>query len=213
MTIAVFGGTGKTGRLVVQLALAAGHKVKVLARDPDKIPPAFGLEFVAGDALDGGRVMATLTGCEAAVIALGNVKGGPVDVCSRVTDLIVQAASKTGTKTVVAMTSLGVGNSRNDVPWVFRVIGDLFLKKMMDDKAVQEDQLRASALNWVIVRPSGLTDAPATGQALSGTGKMMTSFPQGRTPKGQVTRADVAAFLLATATDGKYARQTWFLSE
>ena len=213
MTIAVFGGTGKTGRHVVQLALAAGHKVKVLARDPDKIPPAFGLEFVAGDALDGGRVMATLTGCDAAVVALGNVKGGPVDVCSRVTDHIVQAATKTGTKTVVAMTSLGVGDSRDDVPWIFRVIGDLFLKKVMHDKLIQEGKLRDSGLDWVVVRPSGLLDTPATGNALTGTGKMMKSFPAGRLPKGQVTRADVAAFLLAAATDAKYARQTWFISE
>jgi uncharacterized protein YbjT (DUF2867 family) len=213
MTIAVFGGTGKTGRLVVAQALEAGHKVRVLARDPDKIPPAFGLEFVKGDGLDGGKVMATLTGCEAAVIALGNVKGGPVDVCSRVTDLILQAAGKTGTKTVVAMTSLGVGDSRNDVPWIFRVIGDLLLKKVMDDKVVQEAQLRDSSLDWVVVRPTGLSDGPATGTALSGTGKMMNSFPQGRLPKGQVTRADVAAFLLRAATDPAMARKTWFLSE
>jgi uncharacterized protein YbjT (DUF2867 family) len=213
MNIAVFGGTGKTGRLVVQLALAAGHKVRVLARDPDKIPPAFGLEFVKGDALDGGKVMATLAGCEAAILALGNVKNGPVDLCSRVTDLVLQAAGKTGTATLVAMTSLGVGDSQKDVPWVFQLIVKLLLKKVFEDKVVQEGLLRGSNLNWVVIRPSGLLDGEATGRAPHGTGPMRQNIPQGRVPKGQVTRADVAALLLRSALEPEFARKTWFVTE
>lgn len=213
MTIAVFGGTGKTGRLVVAASLAAGHKVRVLARDPDKIPPAFGLEFIKGDVLDGGRVMATLTGCDAAVIALGAVKGSPTDVCSAGTFLILQAAAKTGTKNVAAISSLGVGDSRLDVPLVFRLIADLFLKKVMADKETQEAMLRAADLNWVILRPTGLTDGPATGNAVTGNGKMLDGFAKGRVPKGQVSRADVAAWALRAVTDPALARQTWFISE
>jgi len=213
MTIAVIGGTGKTGRLVVTAALAAGHQVRVLARDPDKIPPAFGLEFIKGDVLDGGRVMATLTGCEAVVIALGAVKGGPTDVCSAGTFLVLQAAAKAGTKTVVAISSLGVGDSRLDVPFVFRLIATLFLKKVMADKETQEAMLRASGLSWVILRPTGLTDGPATGTAVTGTGKMMEGFAAGKVPKGQVSRADVAAFALRAVTDPALAQKTWFISE
>lgn len=213
MTVAVFGGTGKTGRLVVSQALAAGHKVKVLARDPDKIPPAFGLEFVKGNVLDGGRVMATMTGCDAAVIVLGAVKGGPTDVCSQGTDLILQAAAKAGAKKVVAVTSLGVGDSRGEVPWVFRVIADLFLKKIMDDKLVQETLVKASSLDWTLIRPTGLTDGPATGTALTGSGKMTDGLPAGRVPKGQVSRADVAAFAVKAVTDPAYSRGTWYITD
>lgn len=213
MKLAVFGGTGKTGRLVVQEALKAGHQVRVLARDPDKIPPAFGLEFIKGDVLDGGRVMATMVGCQAAVVALGAVKGGPTDVCSRGTDLILQAAAKTGARKVVAITSLGVGDSRNEVPWFFRVIADLFLKKIMDDKAVQEEAVKACALDWTILRATGLTDAPPSGTALFGPGSMAASLPPGRIPKGQVSRADVAALAVKALTDPAAARQTWFVTD
>ena len=213
MTIAVFGGTGKTGRLVVAQALAAGHKVKVLARDPDKIPGAFGLEFVKGDVLDGGKVMATLTGCEAAVIALGAVKNGPTDVCSRATDFVLQAATKTKTATVVAISSLGVGDSKDDVPWFFKIIAALFLKKIMADKEVQEDLLKKSSLQWVILRPSGLVDTPATGTAVTGTGKMVEGFAQGRIPKGQVSRADVAQVALQAIADNTWHRKAWYVSD
>lgn len=212
MTVAVFGGTGRTGRLVVAKALAAGHKVRVLARDPDKIAPAFGLEFIKGDVLDGGRVMATMTGCEAAVVVLGSVKSGPVDVCSRGTDLVLQAAAKAGARKVVAVTSLGVGDSRNDVPWIFRLVADLFLKKVMEDKQTQETLVRASELDWTVVRPTGLTDGPETGSALMGTGPMASVVSPGRVPKGQISRADVADFVIKTLADRTYTRSTWFIS-
>ena len=213
MTIAVFGGTGKTGRLVVAQALAAGHRVKVLARDPDKIPGAFGLEFVKGDVLDGGKVMATLTGCEAAVIALGVVKNGPTDVCSRATELVLQAATKTKTATVVAISSLGVGDSKNDIPWFFKVIVALLLKKVFADKEVQEELLQISPVQWVILRPSGLVDTPASGTAITGTGPMAEGFPPGRIPQGRVSRADVAQVALKAIADSAWHRKAWFISD
>lgn len=212
MTIAVFGGTGKTGRLVVAQALAAGHKVRVLARDPDKIAPAFGLEFVKGDVLDGGRVMATAMGCQAVIVVLGAVKGGPADVCSRGTELILQAAAKAGAKKIVVMTSLGVGDSRTEVPWVFRVIAGLFLREVMADKEVQEDLVRASSLDWTLVRASGLLDEAAAGTVLSGPGRMADADWGGKRPRGQVSRSDVASFLLTTLDAPGYSRSTWFIS-
>jgi uncharacterized protein YbjT (DUF2867 family) len=213
MTVAVFGGTGKSGRLVVAQALEAGHKVKVLARDPDKIAPAFGLEFVKGTVFDGGRVMATMTGCDAAVIVLGVVKGGPTDVCSQGTHLILQAAVKAGAKKVVAVTSLGVGDSRDEVPWVFRLIARLFLKKIMDDKEEQEALVKACSLDWTIVRPTRLTDALATGTAMVGSGRLAEALAGGRVPKGRVSRADVASFVLRAINDPLLARSTWFITD
>ena len=212
MKIAIFGGTGKTGREVVLQALAAGHKVKVLARDPDKIPPAFGLEMVAGDVLDGGRVMAATMGAEAVVIALGPVKKGPLDVCSRGTELILQAALKAGTKKVVVISSLGVGDSKDDLPFPIGVIMGLFLKKVFLDKEKQEQLVRTSGLDWTVVRPTGLTDRPAAGSFFSGTGKMLRADFGGTKPRGMISRADVAAFVVESLTDPQRSQGTWFLT-
>ena len=57
MKLAIFGGTGRTGRLLVEQALAAGHEVTVLARTPAKLDvPPERLRVVQGDALDPNRV-------------------------------------------------------------------------------------------------------------------------------------------------------------
>lgn len=40
MKIAIFGGTGPTGQLVVREALAAGHDVVAFARNPGKLEVA-----------------------------------------------------------------------------------------------------------------------------------------------------------------------------
>lgn len=213
MKLAVFGGTGRTGRLIVAQALAAGYKVKVLARDPDKLAPAFGLEFIKGDVLDGGRVMATLTGCDAAVIALGIVKGTPQEVCSRGTDLILQAAAKLGVRKVVAISSLGVGDSRQDLPWVFRIVAGLLLKKVLKDKAVQEERIQASSLDWTIVRPAALTDVPVSGTALTGPGRIAEVLPAGRVLKGRVSRAELAAFVFGALSNPAVSRGIWFLTD
>jgi len=213
MTVAIFGGTGKTGRLIVAQALKAGHRVRVLARDPDKIAPIFGLELIKGDMTDGGRVMATMVGCESVVVALGPVKGGPVNVCSLGTELILQAARKVGTRKLSVITSLGVGDSRKEVPWVFRIYASLFLKPLMEDKERQESLVRASGLDWTLIRPTGLTDLPPSGLAWSGPGKMAASLPAGRRPKGRVSRGDVADLVVKSLTDPLYSCGAWFITE
>ena len=82
----------------------------------------------------------------------------------------------------------------------------------MDDKEVQEALVRASALDWTLVRPSGLTDGPGVGSVLSGPGSLKDSLPAGRIPRGQVTRADTAAFLVRALADPACSRSTWFVT-
>lgn len=211
MKIAVLGGTGRTGWLVVEAALAAGHEVKILAREPRTVPTRPRLEVIAGDAVDGGRVMACLVGCEAAVIALGATKAGPVDVCSRATEHVVAAAAKVGLRHIVAITSLGVGDSAPDVPAIFKLIAALFLKKVMADKDQQEALLRSSTVAWTILRPSGLVEADP-GPVHSGVGRLAQALPTGTKVRGQVSRASVARLAIQALTEPTWAGQTRFVT-
>jgi uncharacterized protein YbjT (DUF2867 family) len=65
MRLLVLGGTGATGRLVVDQGLAGGHSVRALVRSPDKLPSdAPHLEVVIGQATsppDVKSAMSTLT--------------------------------------------------------------------------------------------------------------------------------------------------------
>jgi uncharacterized protein YbjT (DUF2867 family) len=198
MKIAVFGATGGTGREVVKQALAAGHQVTALARDParlDIVNP--NLAVVAGSVLEAGPVQQTLQGADAAIVSLGNTANNPDDVVSQGTQVILHAIKALGgPQRIVVVSSLGVGESKDQVPFAFKMLMKTALRKPMEDKERQEAQVKASGLDWTIVRPGGLTNGPAAGQYKSGLDPKISA--------GQVARADVAAFVLRQLTDDTY---------
>lgn len=197
MKLTVFGATGGTGRLVVEGALAQGHQVSALVRDPGKLgiqDPA--LSVVQGDVLDAAAVEAALQGADAAVISLGNTANNPDYVVSEGTKVIVAAMQKLGVRRVITVTSIGTGDSADQVPFAFKMLMKSVLKKPMEDKERQEQEVMASGLDWIIVRPGGLTDGPATGQYKAGLDKSIKA--------GQVSRADVADFVLRQLSDDTY---------
>lgn len=62
--IALFGAaTGKTGRRVLDRALAGGDEVRALVRDPGKLAARPGLSVIVGDVLDADAVDRTIAGC------------------------------------------------------------------------------------------------------------------------------------------------------
>lgn len=202
MKIAVFGATGGTGRQVVEQALAAGHEVNVLVRNPAKLPFQDDLlTVVQGDVLDRTKVQETIAGTDGVIVSLGNTPNNPDMICTRGTETIIDGMQAQGDPTrLVVVSSLGVGDSREQVPFAFKMLMKTVLKGVMEDKQQQETLVKASNLDWIIVRPGGLTDGPATGQYTAGLDREITA--------GQVTRADVAAFLLQQLTDDTYLHKT-----
>lgn len=202
MKIAVFGATGGTGRQIVQQALAAGDQVIALVRDPAKLAlDNANLTVVTGNVLDAAKVEETLQNAAAVVVSLGNTDSNPDYVVSQGTQVIVDAMKRIGQpKRIIIVSSLGVGESKDQVSFTFKMLMTTVLRKPMEDKERQEALIKASDLDWTIVRPGGLTDGPATG-----------SYQSGLDPKigaGQVSRADVAAFVLKQLTDLTYLHKT-----
>lgn len=198
MKIAVFGATGGTGSQVVKQALTAGHQVTALARDPGKLDITDpNLAVVAGSVLDAAPVQQALQGADAAVVSLGNTANNPDYVVSQGTQVILDAINALGgPQRIVIVSSLGVGESKDQVPFAFKMLMKTALRKPMEDKERQEALVKASGLDWTIVRPGGLTNGPATGQYKAGLDPKITA--------GQVARADVAAFVLQQLTDDTY---------
>lgn len=199
MKIALFGATGGTGRQILVQGLAQDYAFKALARQPEKLEPADGLEVVTGDVLDQEAVDRCLAATDAAICVLGS-HGGAAPVEADGTERIIAGMQRLGIERLVAVTSMGVGDSRDQVPTFFRVIMQLTLKKIMAAKEVQEQLIRDSELRWTIVRPGGLTDGPATGAYRSGTDRSIQAT--------RVSRADVADFVLQQLTHERYLRQT-----
>jgi putative NADH-flavin reductase len=114
MKVAVFGATRGVGRAVVDQALACGHAVTALARDPAKLAVAHpNLAVVHGDVLDPAAVAQVVGSADAVFVSLGSTSGNPDDVVSRGTQNVVAAMQAVGVRRLIVVTSLGVGDSRN----------------------------------------------------------------------------------------------------
>lgn len=199
----VVGGTGGTGRELVAQALARGHEVTVLARDPRRVRAAHPrLRVVAGDVLDPAAVAAALRGCRAVVCALGHKRWlGPTRILSRGTGNLLQAMRAEGARRLVCETSLGIGGSagRMGLYYTFFVIPAI-LPFYFWDKTRQERAIAASGLEWVIVRPGALTNGPPRGSCRHGP--QAGGFVRTRS----IARSDVAAFMLDRLGSDDYLR-------
>lgn len=186
MKIIVFGGSKGVGQQIVQQALEKGHTVTAFARDP-KLEPHEHLSIVSGDALDAEAVNRAVVGFEAVICALGSGNTREGQVRSMGTANIVGAMRAAGVRRLIAVSSFGVGDSRKGL---VAHIAWLFLRTALEEHERQEIVIRSSGLSWTIVRPTGLTNDPATG-----------NIRVGSTGRGRIPRADVAAFVLNQIVD------------
>jgi len=204
MKIVIFGSTGGTGRELIKQALDQGHHVTAQARNPDVLGDLDHpkLEVVRGDVLVPADVEHAVAGQEAVLCAIG---AGAERTTLREdgTRNIIAAMEKNGVSRLVCLSSLGVGDSRANLPFITKyVIVGIFLRHAFADHARQESVVGQSSVDWTIVRPPHLKDGPHTGEYRQGFP------PTDRQFKGKISRADVADFMLKQLTDETFLCQT-----
>lgn len=191
MKVLVFGPTGGTGSAIVNQALAAGHDVTAFARDPSRIDIFRDkLNILWGDVLDDEAVADAVPGHDAVLSALGVTGGSPANVCSEGTRNILAAMEASGVRRFVCASAYGAGETRSRGPYArfLRV----WIPRRMNDKDQMEEIVRASSVEWVIVRPPILTNGPRTGKY-----RVDDDLRLGWVPR--LSRADVADFMLRVA--------------
>jgi putative NADH-flavin reductase len=201
--VLIIGASRGIGLETVKAALLAGHNVRALARSAARIPIQNpGLDRVAGNALDSSAIRSNLDGVDVVVQTLG-VDVAPRSIFERTTlfsqstRIIVDAMKAAGVKRLIAVTGLGAGNSRGHGGIIYdSVVFPLLLKRVYDDKDVQEWIIKSSGLDWTIVRPGLLTNRPATGHY-----RILTAAEDWRF--GTISRADVADFIVRQIDDRK----------
>jgi len=209
MHILVIGATGGTGREIVKQALERGHDVAALARKPAKLDLKHDrLRVVQGDVMDPSTLDAAVKDCDVVVCALGHKRWlGPSKILSQGTRNLIAAMERRGVKRLVVESALGVGDSvgRLGVYYTLFTI-PLILPFYWFDKERQERVVRASNLEWIIVRPAQLTNGRKRGTYKHGprVGNYLWSL--------SISRADVADFMLNQLGDTPYLRQSPGLS-
>ncbi len=202
MKLLVLGATGGTGRLIVRDAVAKGHSVVALVRSTARADLP-GAEVIEGDVRNESSLGRALDGCEAVVSGLGSGIGfRKVSLLTEATRALVPAMTRSSARRLVCISALGVGDSRGHGGFVFdRLFQPLLLSQAYKDKDRQEAAIRASSLDWVIVRPAMLTDDPAQG------GIRAVSDLAG-VNGGKIARADVARFVVDQLTSDTWLGRT-----
>jgi uncharacterized protein YbjT (DUF2867 family) len=171
----VIGGAGRTGRHIVDRLRSDGAAVKVLSRNPDRVPDR--VEAIAGDITRADSVAAAMRGADSVVIVVESAMNddgspnSPTAVHDQGTGNVIAAADGLH---VVMVSQIYITR-----PEAFPAAGDVIAARARGEQA-----LRDSGLAHTIVRPSWLTDDPGGQQALR--------LDQGDTADGKVARADVA---------------------
>ncbi len=189
MRVVIAGGHGKIALLLERLLTERGDQAVGLVRNPVHVADVqqAGAEAVVCDleAVPADDVAVLLSGADAVVFAAGAGPGSgaprkdSVDRAASV--LMTDAAERAGVRRFVQVSSMGAGSppqAGSDEVWAAYITA----------KTAAETDLRSRDLDWTILRPGSLTDAPPTG-------KIRLAAPP--VPRGTVPRADVAAVIAA----------------
>ena len=199
MKLIVFGATGGSGRQIVEQALAAGHDVKAFARNPAALAIKHPrLTTVKGDALDFTLVSQALAGQDAVLSAIGINRRSTMTVCADSTRNIIQGMKERAVRRFISLSAYGANKTRESA--LYSKLLRFFIGKKVDDKDRMEELVRASGLDWVLVRPPLLTNGAREGRYTVGLDIPIKLF-------SSVSRADVAAFMLQQLGDDTYLHQ------
>jgi putative NADH-flavin reductase len=221
MKLTIIAATGGAGRELLQQAVAAGHDVTAVVRNPGKLAqlvPAQQVRAVAADlaAADPAAPEAAIAGADAVLAGLGPHSSADAGIAARGTRPVVAAMTATGVRRIVAVSAAPVGTiptARCPSPpkgdpgdgFFMRHLGSRFAKtafgKVYADLAQMEDILAGSGLDWTVIRPPQLTGKPLTAT-------YRTAYGQNLRGGMSVPRADVAHLMLRVLTRPETIHQT-----
>jgi len=210
------GATGRTGRQLLDLALERGFGVHAIVRDERKIKnrhPA--LKLFTGNPTDTRLLQEAMVDCNAILSTLNISRvndfpwsplRSPKDLLSATMKAIIDAAGNVGLTRIIFTSAWGVSETRKDIPTWFRwLIDHSNIRYPYLDHAVQEELVKASALEWTAVRPTALTNKRKPG-------KVMVSINNEPRPGLLISRRDTASFMLDILSSGEFIRQAVTIS-
>jgi len=190
MRITVIGGSGRTGKLIVEQAIAAGHQVVATIRNPRHMAELVKLgaetQLVDLDKSEFDTIVTAMQGADAVVFAAGSAGGETSELDRTGTLRTVRAAEKAGVKRYLSVSAIGASTGLST-----RSMNDEMTDYYKQKRAAAK-HITGSSLDWTIVEPAELTDDKGTGKVTASLGKL---------EEKPIARADVAAVVVAALAD------------
>jgi len=199
MKLTIFGATGGTGTCLTTQAIAAGHSVTAVVRDPARlaVPAHPRLQVVTADVLNPASISPAVTDADAVLTAVAPPGTGPSTLRQDSTRSIIQAMQKTGGRRLLAVSGSIVAD-QGESPYLRYLLKPLvrrtFLRHVCADFRGTEDEIHASGLDWTIFRPPSLTGKPASGT-------YRTAIDRNLPHCFSISRADLAGCMLTLVDD------------
>ncbi len=189
--VLVFGATGKLGTEIVQDLVAEGDKVTAFVRqtsDRTLLEP-LGIGFFVGDVFDRDSISKAFANgdYDAAIVSIASMGVPDLDRAGNIN--VADAAAKAGVKRLIMVSTIGAGDSYDSAPLLSR----LALSKILPQKTDAENHIRASGLDYTILRPGGLPPG------IIPTGRGMVS--EDSTTMGFIKRPDLARLIVSVLYD------------
>jgi putative NADH-flavin reductase len=210
MKVAILGSTGFVGKILIHKAVAAGYQVKTLARNPEKLEDISGkIEIIQGSVFDPSVVEATIEGTEAVLSTIGPPQRNPgnPELYEKAMKDIVRIMDKHGIKRYIHIGGAGHAGGENE-SWplnrrFLRLFLSLFSKPILIAKNLEWEVLKASDLDWTLVRPPRIANEEAKGN-LSADEKNLKSL--------KVSVGDLTDFILEQTTSKNWIRKAPLVS-
>ena len=200
MRIVIFGSTGRTGKHLIEQALAQGHFVTAFARTPSKLSISHvRLCVVQGDMLDAASVEKAVEGQEAVLCTLGVKFGAPTTTLVKGTQHIIQAMKKHGVQRILCVLTAGFLDEQANfligklLLWLYR----LYPKGLLEPTRLQFQELQQSGLKWVAIRAVVLDEGSQKGDYRV----VVENIPKGGY---RINTGDVAEFMLRQVSSDEY---------
>ncbi|KAJ5420871.1 hypothetical protein N7465_003390 [Penicillium sp. CMV-2018d] len=211
MRVLLIGGSGQTGRLVIDEALERGHKITALLRDPSALPAKEGLTIVKGTPLEPSNIEAAFNAVQgdiptAVIVTLSSPQEKGTRVMTNAHKNLIAAMERHGVSKITTLSSFGVGSSYPNITVLMRfAISKTSLKHPFEDHNQVDETLKKSGVKFVLFRAARLTLAnKAPVQFCGDDGKGLGVFAG----LGGVSRASVAACMVDAVEKSTWDRST-----
>jgi putative NADH-flavin reductase len=206
--VAILGATGNIGGECLRLALAAGHEIRALARDPGSLPEVPGLTVTRGEPTDAVALARALDGAEAVLHAIGprGNTASEEEAIVAVAEAVIRGMRDAGVSRIVLLSGAAVdvpGDRKDLTGRLVSAVVRRLVPHVVAAKQRELDLVRTSGLAWTAIRPPRVVAGPPTGR---------TRLTFDRVRGSRVTSGDVAEAMLASLADPGLIGKAAFLS-